>query len=58
MLGPEVPGPAQSRAGHIDRDDPGAEGHADVYGHKPTPPQPCTASHSPGRSRAWPVSAR
>ena len=21
---------------------------------RPTPPQPCTASHSPGRSRAWP----
>ncbi len=37
MLGAEVTGPAESRPGHIHRDDPRAEGRADVHGRQADP---------------------
>jgi hypothetical protein len=42
VLGAEFPGPVERRAGHVDRDHPGAEGRADVHGRQP---DPATAVH-------------
>ena len=53
VLGAELPGEVERAGRDVDRDRPGHRRAAAICtAESPTPPQPCTATHSPARTRA------